>query len=60
MKWKVKYEHLENKMRRYPFWKLEDVVEADTRDAAVELVRSEFPPPRYGNYMASRARCPGD
>ena len=51
--WDVKYEHLEDKATRHPFWKRSLRVRAETRAEAIDQVKAMFPPPRYGNYKAS-------
>ena len=55
-RWRVTYENVEWKVARQPFWKHEDVVDADSRKEAVEQVSANFPPPRYGNYRASKVK----
>ncbi len=53
--WKVKYQCIEDRDAHRPFWKRETCVSAESRKAAIEKVRAVFPPPRYGNYTASKA-----
>ena len=54
--WKVRYEDLEGKAGRRPFWKQTTAVTAPSRKAAVENVMAMFPPPLYGNFKASRLK----
>ncbi len=53
--WKVKYQCIEDRNARRPFWKRETFVAAESRKAAIEKVKAAFSPPRYGNYTASPA-----
>jgi hypothetical protein len=55
MTWKVKYQCVEDRDTRRPFWKREALIAADSRKAAIEKVKAVCPPPRYGNYTASPA-----
>ena len=55
MTWKVKYQCVEDRNARRPFWKREALVAADSRKAAIEKMKAVFPPPRYGDYTASPA-----
>jgi hypothetical protein len=56
MVWKLSYQHIEESDRRYPFWKRTAHVEADSRQETVDKVKGSFPPPRYGNYKASKCK----
>ena len=56
MKWKVSYEHLDDKCTRHPFWKRTSYTDAESRAEAVENVSAMFPPPRYGNFRASKVK----
>ena len=53
-KWKVTYEDIQAKAGQRPFWRNRTVVDAVCRKSAVEQVSSMFPPPKYGNYRASK------
>lgn len=51
--WKVKYEHVEDRQTRHPFFKREETIEAETRKEAIETVKARFAPPRYDRFTAS-------
>jgi len=55
--WQVKYEDLESKRGRRPFFKRSSVVTAGSRKEAIAQVQCMFPPPHYGNYRASKVKA---
>ena len=55
--WLVRYENLESKRERRPFFKLTSDVTAPSRKEAIEQVECMFPPPHYGNYRASKVKA---
>jgi len=57
IQWRVRYEDLESKRGKRPFFKLDSVVTALSRKAAIEQVQSMSPPPQYGNYRASKVKA---
>ena len=52
--WKVSYTHLEDRAARHPFFKRTQEVQAVSRAEPVNIVKNQFPPPRYGEYRASK------
>ena len=51
--WKVKYVDLETRQARRPFYNISVTVMAESRLAAIDRVKENFPPPKYGEYRAS-------
>jgi len=57
MKWKVKYKDLRAMKTKRPFYLLEEIVEANTRKEAIQMVKNEWDSfGHYGNYSASRIK----
>jgi len=54
-RWKVRFEDIQAKMSRYPFWRQSTVVTAVSRRDAIEQVMAMFGPPKYGHFRASKA-----
>ena len=58
MKWKVTFDNIERLKKGYPFNKnLTDIVEAESKQEAIENARVNFPLHYgYGNYRASKIK----
>jgi len=51
--WKVRYQDMEAREARHPFFNKAAYVTAPTRKEAIAKVSGMFPPPRYGRYAAA-------